>query len=158
MKMITCKKRPVLLFLFCLFMAMAACPVMSISAQDVYSAKAGERDCTVAMREIDVLSATITALERKSIRTNAEDNLLTLAKSVEENSAYFDEATLKDFNDAAYIVRLVEERNVPMKGKISADLAKAVEKERVLYNDYLKATEKSYEKIATLLGTEQEKQ
>lgn len=111
----------------------------------------------MSIKEIDILDATIYRLENKEPKTTMEDNILIVAKTLQENSTYLDEYTLKQFNDAAFIARIVEERNYIMKDKLSEDLAGLVEKQQFLYDNYLKATEKSYDDIAKLLDVKQRK-
>jgi len=81
------------------------------------------KDYNMSIGQADILSASVASLEKKISRTEAEDKLLELTKIVEENKQYLDENTLKDFNEAIYIVRILEERqgikNTPIFNKLS---------------------------------------
>ncbi|MFA4843246.1 MAG: hypothetical protein WC658_05395, partial [Candidatus Omnitrophota bacterium] len=108
-------------------------------------------------KEINFLQDIITILQNNRSRTDIEDNLLQAAKSVMEESAYLDQDTVKEFQEAVVdVVRAVSELKGIMKEAdfqaISKGLSKLLEEQHSIYNDYLKTTKDLYEKLQFLLG------
>jgi len=137
MKTLRCLKRSALISVLCLSVGMSNLAL------------------AIQIREVDILNAMIAALEKKEPKTELDENLLTLARVMTENSAYLDENTLKEFNSLAYMARAAEDRESILKEPLSKHIAKLVAEERIFRNDYIKSSEKQYEKIATLLGISQ---
>ena len=111
--------------------------------------------------EKEGLKNILTSLQNKKDRTNIEDNVLDIAKAILEEGERIDEDILKEFEEVVYIVIASES----MKGAINKrDLAiikqacsDLVKEQTQIYEDYLKLTDKAYEKLEKLLGVNIEK-
>jgi len=108
------------------------------------------------LNDIATLQGTILTLETKDNKTETEQNLLEVAKILEENNQYLDDETLKEFNQIARVVEMAEDMKDIMKPEdlqsLSKSLQKLVEEEHSIYSDYLTKTQDLYDKLVKLLG------
>jgi len=122
---------------------------------DVFQDKTG-----MPLKNMVALEDMIATLETKDQKTETEENLLAAARAIEENSQYLDEETIIEFGNVIKLVETAEE----MKGliregdfqTISKGLEKLVQEHKSIYDNYLKVTEKTYDKIGKLLGLDSE--
>lgn len=147
-------------FIICALFAASAfayCAVQCPAAQDSGPSPEGQIACYASIKETDILSAMIYTIENKRSRTEIEEGLLEIGIVIDENKDFLDERTIKEFNDTAYLARIIDERGGVMRGVVAKKITDFAEEQRSLYSEYIKNSEEPYGKIEKLLRVNSEK-
>ena len=109
-----------------------------------------------SIKPVDSLEETLKELENKESRTEVEDQILNAIQEVIKNSDYIDDETMREFQQAVYVVRAASEMAGLMEegdfNAIAEAFSSVADDQEKMYAKYIKDTETAYVEIEAVLG------